>query len=161
MVLILVASNALRASEKANDPSGDKENNQRSLDDSSVPIIRLFDAMRAHNGDKLLSQFTHNAMLQRAKADGSVQTVELNAFAKSISQSDKHLDEKLLDVIVNKQGNLASVWTPYVFYLDGKVSHCGHNSFQLVKVSGEWKIQYLIDNVFNGNCDDFISTYKR
>jgi hypothetical protein len=34
---------------------------------------------------------------------------------------------------------------PYQFYIGDKFSHCGVNSFQLVKLQGQWKIQYLID----------------
>ena len=46
---------------------------------------------------------------------------------------------------IQAEQSLASVWTPYKFYLNGKLSHCGTNSFQLVKTSEGWKIQYIID----------------
>jgi len=49
-------------------------------------------------------------------------------------------------------GNLASVWTPYEFYFKGQFSHCGVNSFQLVKSNNEWKIQYIIDTRRKDNC---------
>ena len=128
--------------------------------DPLQPITHLFDAMREHNGKKFLLQFSEKAILQRVKQDGSIQTSKLKQFAESIASSTNSLDEQLLSVSLHKQGSLASVWTPYIFYLDGKVSHCGHNSFQLVKFAGEWKIQYLIDNVFDGDCDDFSQRFK-
>lgn len=53
--------------------------------------------------------------------------------------------EKLLDYEIHVDSNLASVWTPYEFYVNGKFSHCGVNSFQLVKLKGNWVITYLID----------------
>jgi hypothetical protein len=113
--------------------------------------------MRAHDGKKLLSQFTSAATLQRVKADSTVISSDLNKFAKGISSTSKYLDEQLLSVTTKTSGNLASVWTPYVFYIDKNISHCGVNSFQLVETkSGSWKIQYLIDNVYQGNCEDFI-----
>ena len=43
--------------------------------------------------------------------------------------------------------------TPYKFYVGEKFSHCGVNSFQLVKIRGEWKIQYIIDTRRRQNCD--------
>jgi hypothetical protein len=46
---------------------------------------------------------------------------------------------------IHSEMSLASAWTPYTFYLNGKVSHCGTNSFQLVKTAAGWKIQYIID----------------
>lgn len=36
--------------------------------------------------------------------------------------------------------DIAVVWAPYSFDVDGKRSHCGIDVFDLVKVSGEWKI---------------------
>jgi hypothetical protein len=33
----------------------------------------------------------------------------------------------------------------YTFYLNGDESHTGTNSFQLVRTSEGWKIQYIID----------------
>jgi hypothetical protein len=125
-------------------------------------VVNLFDAMRAHDGEKLLSQFTSAATLQRVKADYSVISSDLNKFAKGISSTSKYLDEQLLSVTTKTSGNLASVWTPYVFYIDKSISHCGVNSFQLVETkSGSWKIQYLIDNVYQGNCEDFIQQHKK
>ena len=34
------------------------------------------------------------------------------------------------------RGHIAVVWTPYEFWLDGKRSHCGIDTFDLVKVDG-------------------------
>lgn len=53
--------------------------------------------------------------------------------------------EKLLSWDIKIDGNLASVWTPYEFYLNEKFSHCGANSFQLFNEDGKWKIIYLVD----------------
>lgn len=128
---------------------------------SAKPIHNMFDAMREHNGDKLLAQFTDNAILQRAGKGGEVKTNDLKKFAAFVSKTDKHLDEKLLAVDVSISDNLASVWTPYVFYLDGKLSHCGVNSFQLVKFDNDWKIVYLIDNTHAGDCEKFIARYSK
>lgn len=53
--------------------------------------------------------------------------------------------EKLLSYNIQVDGNLASVWTPYEFYYNGSFSHCGSNSFQMVRNEGVWKIVYIID----------------
>jgi hypothetical protein len=124
------------------------------------PIINLFDAMRAHNGDKLKAQFTDQAMLQRAKNDNTIVNADIAQFAAGISKSKNNLNEVLLSAKVQQQDNLATVWTPFVFYLDGKVSHCGINSFQMVKIDNQWKIHYLIDNKYQGDCDEFINSQK-
>ncbi len=61
-------------------------------------------------------------------------------------------DEKLTDYIVNSDGNIAHVWAPYEYYLDGKFSHCGANSFTLVYTDESWKILNIIDSIRIGSC---------
>lgn len=124
-----------------------------------TPVKALFDAMRAHDGEQLAAQFTADAILQRAEESGDIKQNDITRFAEFVSQTDKYLDEKLLAVTVQQSDNLAAVWTPYAFYLDGKLSHCGVNSFQLVRTGAHWKIHFLIDNIFSGNCQDFIHQY--
>ena len=60
--------------------------------------------------------------------------------------------EKLLSYTIKIDGNLASVWTPYEFYYNGKFSHCGANSFQLFNNNGTWEIIYLVDMRRRENC---------
>jgi hypothetical protein len=60
--------------------------------------------------------------------------------------------EKLLSTDIKIDGNLASVWTPYEFYFNGKFSHCGANSFQLFNNNGIWQIIYLVDMRRRQNC---------
>ncbi|OSY88711.1 3-methyl-2-oxobutanoate hydroxymethyltransferase [Tenacibaculum holothuriorum] len=60
--------------------------------------------------------------------------------------------EKLLSYTIKIDGNLASVWTPYEFYLNDKFSHCGANSFQLFNDNGTWKIIYLVDMRRRSSC---------
>lgn len=60
--------------------------------------------------------------------------------------------EKLLSWNIHIDGNLASVWTPYEFYLNDKFSHCGANSFQLFNNNGKWEIIYLVDMRSRSNC---------
>jgi hypothetical protein len=47
---------------------------------------------------------------------------------------------------------LASVWAPYEFYLGSKFSHCGYDSFQLVKLADGWKIAHIIDTRRKDKC---------
>lgn len=41
-------------------------------------------------------------------------------------------------VLVHK--DIAIVWAPYSFDIDGKRSHCGIDAFDLLRVDGVWKI---------------------
>jgi hypothetical protein len=125
------------------------------------PINNMFDAMREHDSKKFLKQFTEKAILERATKNDEVKKSDLMKFAEFIEGSKKHLDEKLFNVKIQESGNLASAWAPFVFYLDGKLSHCGVNSFQLIKQNERWKIRYLMDNAYEGDCQEFIEKHKK
>ena len=43
-------------------------------------------------------------------------------------------------LVLMVQGNLAQVWAPYDFHLDGKLSHCGIDSFSLVRNADGWRV---------------------
>lgn len=66
-------------------------------------------------------------------------------FASVVRSKPGMLDERIQFQSVSVDGPLASVWTPYEFYYNGRYSHCGVNSFQLVRVKSRWLIQYLVD----------------
>jgi hypothetical protein len=48
--------------------------------------------------------------------------------------------ERIWNPDVKVHGPIATVWTPYDFWIDGKFSHCGIDSFDMIKVEGQWKI---------------------
>ena len=78
---------------------------------------------------------------------------EVAGFVKQISNIPKGVaDERIVFGVVKVDGPLAIVWAPYQFFRNGVFSHCGVNSFQLVRLRNEWKIQYLIDTRRKGNC---------
>ncbi|WP_027380626.1 nuclear transport factor 2 family protein [Chryseobacterium daeguense] len=118
------------------------------------PIRNLFLAMKNADPELLKSTFSETAILQTITKDG-VKNEEIKDFIASISKYSKNdLDERITIEAVHTDGNLASVFTPYSFYFKGKFSHCGANSFQLIKQNGEWKIQYLIDTRRKENCKE-------
>ncbi|MFD2602897.1 nuclear transport factor 2 family protein [Flavobacterium suzhouense] len=71
----------------------------------------------------------------------------MDEFYKSIASIPKtmKIEERLLDYKIQIDGVMAHVWTPYEFYINGKLSHKGANSFQLFKEGDIWKIIYIID----------------
>lgn len=109
--------------------------------DIEKPIRNLFLGMKNADSELVKSTFTENAVLQTITKDGTVKSDSIQDLVASVSKFSKgDLDERIMVEAVHTDGNLASVFTPYSFYLKGKLSHCGANSFQLVKQNNEWKI---------------------
>ena len=132
---------------------------QTTEDSVKAVVNQLFTAMRNVDGAMLKDAFADSAILQtvaQRRSDGVIfiRSEKVSDFEKSISAAKKDsLDERIVFEIVKIDGSLASVWTPYKFYYAGKFSHCGANSFQLVRINGRWKIQYLIDTRRRQGCE--------
>ncbi|UHO39415.1 nuclear transport factor 2 family protein [Chryseobacterium capnotolerans] len=119
------------------------------------PIRNLFLGMKNADPELVKTAFAENAILQTITKDGTVKSDNIQDFIASVSKFTKdELDERILVETIHTDGNLASVFTPYSFYLKGRLSHCGANSFQLVKQNNEWKIQYIIDTRRKENCKE-------
>jgi hypothetical protein len=132
--------------------------NQNNTDEEQIKacINNLFTAMKTIDTTLLKSCFANDAILQTIISNpkgNNVKTDALNSFVNSIAkQTANTLDEQISFEKVLTDGILASVYTPYNFYFKGNFSHCGINSFQLVKLNGEWKIVYLIDTRYKNKC---------
>jgi hypothetical protein len=129
-------------------------------DDAAIKqtINTLFDGMRRSDTAMIRSAFAPQGILQTVlkSKDGKVfiQSEPLDSFIAFVGKPHKEVyDERITFDLIKVDGDLAIAWTPYKFYLDEKFSHCGVDSYQLVKLNGEWKIQYLIDTRRRQNCD--------
>lgn len=125
-------------------------------DEIKKSVNNLFMGMK--NGDSTLarSAFAVGGILQTiVNKDGknSVRNEPVSDFLKFIGtpHSQKY-DERIVFTKILIDGPLASVWTDYTFYVDEKFSHCGVNSFQLVKGGKGWQIVYIIDTRRKDNC---------
>lgn len=130
---------------------------QTATDSVKAVVNQLFTAMQTSNAALLLSCFSDSALLQTIitskEGDIIVKNEAVKNFANSIkSAPGGALDERISFDMVKVDGALASVWTPYSFYYNNKFSHCGVNSFQLIRTSSGWKIQYLIDTRRKTGC---------
>ena len=114
-----------------------------------------------HTGDTTLmkSVMIPKVMMQTAFIDkeGNGRFVDdggpdklLNAIAKRTA--DEKWDERLTSFNIQIDANMAHAWVDYEFWFNNKFSHCGVNSFQLVKTNATWKIISLIDSRKRADC---------
>lgn len=120
-------------------------------------IEQFFNGMRLADSATIAATISPTAVFQTIVPlkDGTVEvkTEEIAAFLQAVGRPHKQLyDEQIQYGAIQVDATLASVWTPYKFYLDKNFSHCGVNSFQLVKINSSWKIQYIIDTRRKDNC---------
>jgi hypothetical protein len=120
-------------------------------------INNLFDGMRKSDTSLIRSAFAENAIMQSVNKNHegkiSIQSELLDSFIYFIAKPHSLIyDERITFDLIKVDRELAIAWTPYKFYLGDKFSHCGVDSYQMVKIRGVWKIQYLIDTRRKENC---------
>jgi hypothetical protein len=127
-------------------------------DSVKATVNALFTGMRTADSAMVESAFADSAILQGIGRNREGNTVVTNqpvsgfsSFVAKVKAGDA--DERITFEIVRIDGPLAVVVTPYQFYYKGKFSHCGINTFQLVRFRDGWKIQYLIDTRRREGCD--------
>ncbi|RPA70081.1 hypothetical protein EF405_01990 [Cyclobacteriaceae bacterium YHN15] len=120
-------------------------------------ISTLFVGMKTKNPDLVKPAFHPEAIMQTVIAGESGATLGSNSVQDFINRiattpDNTVLDEKILEYQIKIDGQMASAWTPYEFYVNDTFSHCGVNSFQLIKTPEGWKITYIIDTRRKEGC---------
>ncbi|MEP6262143.1 MAG: nuclear transport factor 2 family protein [Gillisia sp.] len=123
-------------------------------------VIDFFAAF--HKQDSIaLRTLAHPAVIMQSVSTsptGEIKVVkeEYKNFLKSIVSipPTTKFEEKLHSFDVTLNGSLATVITPFSFYLNGNLSHCGVNSFSLVKMPEGWRIAHIIDTRIKEGCSE-------
>ena len=68
----------------------------------------------------------------------------LDSDVKMLGQTKSKFLERMWDPEIKIDGQLASVWTRYDFYQDGKFSHCGTDAFHVIQTVAGWKISSVV-----------------
>jgi hypothetical protein len=131
---------------------------QSAEDSVKAAVNQLFTAMKIADPVLIISSFADSAILQtitnNKEGKVEVKNESVEEFASLISKLQKDAaDERIQFDMIKIDGPLAIVWAPYKFYYKEKFSHCGVDSFQLIRVNGKWKIQYLIDTRRKQGCE--------
>lgn len=155
-MLLLVASGASRAAcvERDDPPSAAALEKAAVLDVMDSYLA----AVSSGNLAAMKQLQTPEGMTYRAKssADGSVEVVpHPNSWWVDPARKEGHaLRERYWAPTVLVRGSIAVVWAPYEFWIDGKTSHCGIDSFDFVKVGGRWLVANAMWTVEPDSCPD-------
>lgn len=110
-----------------------------------APINAMFDAMAKHDAAAFKKPLLPGGSLTLMRAGKPVQ-LTFDAFADLIGKPSKApIEERIHDPLVRIDNDLAVVWAPFEFLMDGKVDHCGTDLFNMVKVDGKWLVASIAD----------------
>jgi hypothetical protein len=109
-----------------------------------TPVNAMFDGLARRDSAIILAAMRPDAtaVVAAEKADGtrSVRRMTATEFASGVKPGPEKFEERLSDPAIEIDGDIAMVWGPYTFLIDGKVHHCGVDHFDLVRENGAWKV---------------------
>ncbi len=109
-----------------------------------APIERMFAALTAKDSAQILAQTRPEgratAVLTLPDGTRAMRTRTWTDFAVGLKDGPSRLEERLVNPVVDIDGDIAMVWSSYVFLIDGKVSHCGTDHFDMVRGTDGWKV---------------------
>ncbi|WP_438865191.1 hypothetical protein [Neptunicella sp.] len=122
---------------------------------------KLFDAVSSGNPDDWralqLADGVNIALIQKKDTDNkdySLRLVTNESFASKVSPSEHHYIERwTAPPTILIQGPMAVIWGEYEFLVDGKRSHCGVDSIDLIKQDGQWKVANVIWTMLHEGCE--------
>jgi hypothetical protein len=110
-----------------------------------APVQALFDAMANRDAAGMKAQTLPGGTMVLMR-DGKPLQLTLDSFADRVGKPGPlNSRESIHDPLVRIDNDLAVVWTPFDYKIDGKVDHCGTDLFNMAKVDGKWLIASVAD----------------
>jgi len=119
----------------------------RAADDQTplAVVQRLFAAMSAHDANAARALFIPEAMLFSVRPDGTSAATPHERWVERMGAAKDAWLERIWEPKQFEHGTVAMVWAAFDFHRNGKLSHCGIDSFTLLKTSSGWKIAAVAD----------------
>lgn len=119
---------------------------------------QLFVAMETNDSTLAASLFVKDAQLHTVfkNKDGKTQLATMPA-SKLVSAFGQPKDHTWREPIWNEKiqvdGDFATLWVDYAFYVDDTFMHCGVDAFQMIRKEGAWKIFGITDTRRKEGCE--------
>lgn len=121
-----------------------------------APINATFAALAARDGSLLTPHFDPEArmtiVIDRPNSAPIVRRLTFDAFAGGLTPGPERFEETMPDPIIAIDGDVAVVWGFYLFKVDGEISHCGADHFDMVRKDGAWIINAITWNQRTEGC---------
>ena len=85
------------------------------------------------------------------RSDSGLRQMSWVEFAQRV-KPDARFSETISNPAIEIDGDIAMVWAPFVVRVDGKVSNCGYDLFDLVRENGVWKVMNLTFSSRTSGC---------
>lgn len=123
-----------------------------------VPIDATFGALAARDGNLIRPHVDTSGkityVIQHPDGTSAIGSPSWALFIDDLTPGPERLEEIMVDPVVAIDGDIAMVWGEYIFRVDGQISHCGVDHFDLIRRDGAWKIVNLTWTQRETGCDE-------
>ena len=123
-------------------------------------VVQTFEGMQKHDSTMIRACFHPSARMQSMGINRKSGLVEMttentiDGFVKHIGSlpASTQIEERVLSYEIRVDAQMATAWTPYELYINGKRQHCGVDAFQFSKqkrVGKLFLLPILVENVIN------------
>ncbi|HUA79276.1 MAG TPA: nuclear transport factor 2 family protein [Dyella sp.] len=117
------------------------------------PVHRFFEAFNRQDKNGMLAVVAPNIDITSMQQN-ALHRLSIEKLAASIAaHKGGAMAEHIYQPVVHVDNDLAVVWAPYKFTVDGKVHHCGTDVFTLGKTADRWVIIGISDNERKEHCE--------
>jgi Putative lumazine-binding len=110
-----------------------------------APVTAMFDGMAKRNAAAIKEPLLPGGTMVLMR-DGRPTQMTFEDFADRVGKpGTTKIEERIHDPLIRIDNDLAVVWAPFEFLVDGKVDHCGTDLFNLVRKDGKWLIASVAD----------------
>jgi Putative lumazine-binding len=110
-----------------------------------TPVQAMFDGMAKRDAAAIKEPLLPGGSMVLMR-DGKPTQMAFEAFADRVGKpGTSQIEERIHDPLVRIDNDLAVVWAPFDFLVNGKVDHCGTDLFNLVRQDGKWLIAAIAD----------------
>jgi hypothetical protein len=115
-----------------------------------APIHAIFAGMSKRDAAAIKAPAIPGAVLVSIH-DGKPTQLTIEAFAERLGNPAPNaprpaIAESIHDPVIHIDNDLAVVWAPFDFTIEGKVDHCGTDLFNLMRIDGQWRITSITWN---------------
>jgi hypothetical protein len=118
-----------------------------SPDEAAVlkPLQNLLEGISKRDKGEIRSQLLPGGMVTLVR-NGKILQLSFDAFVERMPEGTEVLEERIHDPQILIDDDIAVIWAPYEFLINGVVDHRGTDIVHLVRQNGNWMIAGLGDN---------------
>lgn len=109
------------------------------------PLQNVLDGIARHDKNEVRNQLLSGGTATLIR-NGKILQLSFDAFVERIPEGTELLEERIHDPQILIDEDIAVIWAPYEFLINGTVDHRGTDIVHLVRQDGRWLIASIGDN---------------